>query len=146
MSVYLAIALLAGAGLTVQAGANSRLRQYVGDPSRAALVSFAVGTVVLLIYSLAARAPWPAVSTLTRAPWWVWIGGLLGSFYVFVSVIAAPRLGAAVLFGLIVAGQVLCSLVLDQFGLVGYARHAITPGRVLGAALVLVGVALVRRF
>jgi transporter family-2 protein len=144
--ILLLLAFFAGAVAPVQAGVNSQLRAWVGHPAWAALASFTVGTLSLLVYYLALRLPWPAASTLARTPWWAWLGGVLGAFYVLSSVVVAPRLGAAVLIGLVIAGQLLASLVLDHFGLVGFARHPLNVWRVIGALFLLTGVVLIRRF
>jgi len=59
-------------------------------------------------------------------------------------VVTAPRLGAATLVALILAGQAIASLLVDHFGWVGFPEHAVTPGRLAGVLLVASGVALVR--
>ena len=74
----------------------------------------------------------------------MWIGGLLGAFYVLGSIVAAPRLGAVTLVALILAGQTLASLAVDHFGWVGFEEQPITPLRLAGVALLAAGVALVR--
>jgi transporter family-2 protein len=76
----------------------------------------------------------------------VWAGGLLGAFYVLGSVVAAPKLGAATLVAVILAGQAAASLAVDHYGWVGFDENPVTPGRLAGIALVAVGVALVRVF
>ena len=76
----------------------------------------------------------------------MWAGGLLGSFYVFASVILTPRLGAATTVALILTGQVLASIVIDHFGLFRVASQEATPLRLLGALLIVAGVFLVQRF
>lgn len=135
-----------GICVSVQAGVNSRLPFWVGHPIRSALVSFAVGTAALLVASLLIRAPWPSPSRLTTAPWWTWTGGLLGAGIVAGTIVAAPRLGGATLAGLVVLGQLLCALALDHYGLFGFPTHTLTPLRALGAALLIAGVVLIRRY
>src|SRR5919108_3997232 len=78
------------------------------------------------------------------APWWVWIGGILGAFYVLGSIVTAPKLGAATLVALILAGQAIASLLVDHYGWVGFEGHPITLVRVAGVVLLAGGVALVR--
>jgi bacterial/archaeal transporter family-2 protein len=143
---YLLFAFLAGAMLPIQFGINAQLATWVDSPLRATLVSFAVGTAALLVVMVAAYRDWPAVERIGSAPWWVWVGGLLGAFYVLGSVVAAPKLGAATLVALILAGQAVASLLVDHYGWVGFEEHPITPGRLVGIALVAAGVALVRYF
>jgi len=144
--LYLLLALIGGAMIPFQAGINAQLAQLVNGPIRAALVSFLVGTVVLLVAAAVVPKPWPSVSKLGNAPWWVWIGGILGAFYVAVSVIVAPRLGAATLIGAVVAGQLTAALLIDQYGLVGFPVQQISPGRVAGVVCLFAGVLLVRIF
>jgi transporter family-2 protein len=141
---YLVFALLAGAMLPIQFGINAQLATWVGSSVRAALVSFVVGALSLFVVALAFARGWPAADRVSGAPWWVWIGGALGAFYVLGSIVAAPRLGAVTLFVMILAGQALASLIVDHFGWVGFEENPVTPGRLLGMALVAAGVAAVR--
>jgi transporter family-2 protein len=146
VALYLALAFVAGAMIPFQVGVNARLAHFVNGPIRAAFVSFVVGTIALLILTVIIWRPLPSGGRLASAPWWAWIGGLLGAFYVAMSIVTGPRLGAAALIAAVVAGQALASVLIDQFGWVGFSEHHISPGRIAGMALVLGGVALVRIF
>jgi transporter family-2 protein len=143
---YLLFAFAAGVALPFQAGVNAELVHWVDSPIRAAFVSVAVGAVALLIVSLLVFKPLPSTARLGNAPWWVWAGGLMGGFYVVAAVVTAPRLGAATLIALVVAGQSLASLLVDHFGWVGFDEHHVSAGRLGGMALVAAGVVLVRIF
>ena len=139
---YLVFALLAGAMLPIQFGINAQLAEWIGGSVRAALVSFVVGATALLVAVLATARGWP--DRAGDAPWWVWTGGLLGAFYVLGSIVTAPKLGAATLVALILAGQALASLAVDHFGWVGFEEQPITLLKVVGILLLAGGVALVR--
>jgi len=139
------IALVAGAGLPVQTALNAALARQAGRAEWAALVNFGVGTLALAAWLVASRAAVPAASALARTPWWAWTGGLLGAFYVSAVTWAAPRLGVAVTLGLTVTGMMLASVALDAVGGLGLAVRPVTGARVLGAALLVAGVYLVRR-
>jgi bacterial/archaeal transporter family-2 protein len=139
---YLVFALLAGAMLPIQFGINAQLAAWLGGSVRAAFVSFVVGAMALLLVVLVAARGWP--DRAGDAPWWVWTGGLLGAFYVLGSIVTAPKLGAATLVALILAGQALASLAVDHFGWVGFDEQPVTVLRVLGMLLLAGGVALVR--
>ena len=143
---YLTFAFVAGAMIPFQAGVNAQLAQWVHSPVRAAFVSFVVGTIALLAIALFVFKPLPSIGRLGDAPWWVWTGGLLGAFYVAGSIVTAPKLGAATLVALVVAGQSLASLAVDHFGWVGFDEKHVSPGRIAGMLLVGAGVALVRFF
>ncbi|WP_243095087.1 DMT family transporter [Thermus thalpophilus] len=143
--IYYVVVLLAGAMLPIQAGVNARLAQVLEHPVRSALVSFGVGTVALFgLAWLLAGPNWPWGKAL-GAPGWVYVGGLLGPFYVVASIIFAPKLGALLTFALVITGQLLASLFLDHFGLL-YPRHEINPMRILGVALLILGMLLIRRY
>jgi bacterial/archaeal transporter family-2 protein len=139
------VALLSGAALACQVGFNSELRARLGHPLLAALASFAVGTALLALYALAARPALPEAGRLARAPWWAWLGGVVGAGYVAAAAAFGARLGASAWFALVVTGQVLASLALDHFGLIGFPPHPLGAARVVGVLLLLAGVALVLR-
>lgn len=145
MILFLLLALAAGALLPVQAGLNAQLRSALGSPVAAALVSFLVGTAGLATVALLMRAPLALGRAWAATSLWQWSGGLIGAAYVLAAIVLAPRLGAATLIAAVVAGQMLSSLVLDQYGLAGFPVHWLTPVRLLGATLVIAGVILIQR-
>ena len=145
MLLLLLFAVLAGVILPVQAGVNAQLRASLGSPLAAALASFVVGTAGLLGLVAVLQVPLPVGSAWSRSPGWHWIGGLLGAGYVAIATVLAPRLGAATLVAAVVAGQMVTSIVLDQYGLVGYPPHPLTVARALGVILVIGGVILIQR-
>lgn len=138
-------ALFAGGVLPLQAAINVRLRDLVGNPLRASLGSFVVGTLILIAATLVVRGPLPSLATLARAPWWIWSGGAFGVFFILATIVVVPRLGSAVTFALIVAGQMATSVVIDRFGLFGLAQTPLSPTRLIGAVLLVGGVLLVRK-
>jgi transporter family-2 protein len=77
---HLLFAFAAGAMLPIQFGINARLARWIESPVRAALVSFIVGALALLVVTLALYRNLPTASRLADAPWWVWVGGLFGAF------------------------------------------------------------------
>lgn len=144
MLPYILLAVAAGATLPTQAGINAQLNLWTGSAVLAAAISFAVGTLALVLYALVQQTPLPAVSSLSESPWWVWSGGVIGAFFVVSTVLLAPKLGAAPMIGLIVGGQMLTSLFLDHFGLVGYPASPVTIWKILGMGCIVGGVALIR--
>jgi transporter family-2 protein len=144
--LYLLLAFAGGVVLPFQAGVNAQLADWLHSPVRAAFVSFLTGTLVLAVASAFVFKPLPSWARLGHTPWWVWIGGALGAFFVSASLVTAPKLGAAQLVALVVAGQAVASLIIDQFGWVGFETKHLSAGRLIGMALVFAGVALVRVF
>jgi bacterial/archaeal transporter family-2 protein len=144
--LLLPAALVAGMAAPTQFAINTQLRQVVGGPVLAAAISFLVGTVVLFAATAVISRSVPALGTAVSAPWWMYLGGLLGAFYVCASIVLTPRLGVATTIGLFLAGQVIASMVIDNFGLFGVPVQAASIPRILGALLIIVGVAVVQRF
>ena len=143
---YILLALAAGFCLPAQAGINTQLNLWSRSAILTATISFAVGTIALAGYALILRVPWPSGDAVTRYPWWIWSGGFLGAFLVASTVVLAPRLGAASMMSLIIAGQMFASLCLDHFGWLGYQVHPVSGLRMLGVVFVVAGVGLIRLF
>lgn len=145
--LLLPLALIAGAALPIQFAVNSQLRGFVGGAVAAAAVSFVVGALALSLAALAVGRGLPQLAqSPLGAPWWVWTGGLLGAFFVLMSIVLTPRLGSAPTVGFFLSGQMIASVAIDHFGLFGLAANAVSLPRVLGVALVLGGVFLILRY
>jgi transporter family-2 protein len=139
------IAFAAGLLLTVQVGLNATLGRAVGSIRFAVLMNFSVGLVGIFIYIIVSAEAWPTRAGLASVPLWAWFGGLLGAFYVAVATLVGPRIGAAALLALTVLGQLAASMLVDQFGWLGFAPTPITATRIAGALLLLGGVGLIVR-
>jgi len=70
----------------------------------------------------------------------------IGAFYVTISILAAPKIGAAMLISLVVARQMTAAFLLDHYGAAGFPQHSTNFGRIAGALMVIGGVVLIRRF
>ncbi len=143
---FIILALLAGMAMPTQAVVNSKLGDSVGSPILAAFISFSIGTLALFVYMLLTGVPLSNLMEIKNAPPVALIGGLLGAFFVSVMATIIPRIPVALAFSLAIAGQMLVTLLVDHFGWLGVAQKPINLMRVLGAALITVGVVLIRRF
>lgn len=141
MWTLLLLAALGGAAIALQALVNARLQLSAGNPILAATISFAVGLAGLLLV-LGTQSV--GFHGLTHTPWWAWMGGLLGAFYIVLSILLVPRIGAAALISSAVLGQMVFSLIADHYGLLGVQVRAASPTRLLGAVLLIGGVFLIR--
>ncbi|MCA1609178.1 MAG: DMT family transporter [Acidobacteria bacterium] len=144
--IYVLLALIAGAMMPTQAAVNNKMAGAVGSPFAAALISFVIGTLCLTIYAIFSGISVTDLSTAKNAPSIAWLGGLLGAFFVTTSIVLLPRLGVAMTFSLIVAGQMLATLFFDHFGLLGVPQKTVGLARVAGALLIIAGVVLIRKF
>jgi transporter family-2 protein len=139
-------ALVAGALITVQAGSNAELRQSLGHPMPALAVNYLLGLASVVMVTAAMRVRIPPVEQLSQVPWWAWIGGLVGTAYGVAVVVLAHRMGAAPLMGTVVTGQLLCSVLLDHMGWLGFEQHPAGTGRIIGCALMIAGFTLIAKF
>lgn len=142
-ATFVLLALLTGVAIAVQTGVNTQLRSYLQSPLQAVFVSFMVGTV-LVAGALLAKREAPPLAKWAGMPWWMWTGGVLGLFIVSTNILVAPRLGAALLISLAIAGQLSTALILDHYGAFGFPVHPISAARGLGALLLIAGVVLIR--
>jgi len=143
-TLWILLATGAGACIALQAAANGSLRTNLADARYAAFFSICGTILTAVIVMLAIRPNPPSLATMRAAPWWNWIGGPLGALIVLSGAALAPRLGAAAFIAAVVAGQLLCSLLLDHFGLMNLPQQALSSGRIIGAVMVFAGVLLVK--
>lgn len=142
-SAYALLAIAAGASSVVQGVANSRLSVDLNSAYWAAFFSYVGGTIVVVLVIAATRTAWPG-GALARPPLAAWTGGFWGAIYVVVIIFLMPRLGAATVVALLIAGQMLSALVFDNFAVLGLPQHPVDLSRIIGAVLLVGGVILIR--
>ena len=138
------LAVAAGGSFVAQQTVNANLRAELGSAWWAGCISYAGGTLAMLVMILLLREPLLSAGMVGRSTWWSWTGGLLGAFYIAVSILLLPRLGATTVVGLIVVGQMLTSVAFDHFALMGAPHYPISSARFLGAVLLIAGAVLTR--
>jgi transporter family-2 protein len=143
LAVLLAVA--AGASIVVQQVLNSNLRVSLNSAVWSGFMSYFVGVVCMALLALALRDPMPSGGVAARIPWWAWSGGLFGAVYIGLAILLVPKLGTATFVALLVTGQMLAAVTFDHFGWLGLAQRQIDLSRLLGVALLVGGVILIRR-
>jgi transporter family-2 protein len=138
-TLFIPLSLAAGGLLAVQAGANAQLSKATGSPFAATTIQVVLAALLLLIVAIATGTA-AAFGGLLAVTWWHAIGGVATALYVASTILVFPRLGAVVAVGLFIAGQMLASLGLDSFGLIGVPQQTPKPTTLIGTAAVLVGV------
>lgn len=142
-TIYILAALAGGAFIPIQVGLNTLLRRYVGEPMQVTFISYLAGTLTALLVCSIARYPLPTSTALTQTSWWMWVGGCLGTLYVWSTIVATLRIGATLTLGLTFAGQMLTAMFLDHYGAIGLAKYPASPTRIAGVVLVFLGVSLI---
>ena len=141
----LAVALTAAVGgiLALQAPINAGLGRATGNLA-AALVSFAVGTLVLVLV-VAVSGEASGLGSTFDVRWYYLVGGLLGAAYVTTALITVRSIGAGGVAAATITGQLTAALVIDRLGLLGLERTPLTASRLLGVGLLLAGTYLLVR-
>jgi transporter family-2 protein len=134
---------IVGGLIALQAPINSHLGKATGTFA-AALVSFTIGTAVLLGI-VVVTGHLDEVSGLTNVRWYYLLGGVLGAAYVTTVLLTVRTLGAGGVTAATVAGQLTTSMVIDRLGVLGLDKTPITATRVVGVLLLFVGTVLVIR-
>jgi len=140
--VLIILMAIGGVAVAVQPSINARLAEKTGF-LEAATVSFAVGTVVLLLVSLASGEG--SFRRIPDADWWQLTGGLFGAFFVAMTIVGVPRIGTTAVLALTIVSQLTAGMVMDHYGLFGMRGIPIDFKRMLGVTLLLAGVFLICR-
>ncbi len=145
-NLLLLIPLLVGMGVVVQSGANTQLRHILGNPFVAGLISFSVGTLALLLINAVMRSDFSVLSGeyIRQTQWWMWLGGLMGAFFITSVIFIAPMIGPTRLFGLIIASQLVFSAIVDHYGWMGFQQQPVDFKKVAGVVLLIAGAFLVQ--
>jgi bacterial/archaeal transporter family-2 protein len=139
---YAVWAFAAGALIPLMAILNAGLARAVGGPVQATVVLLTTGLVASLVVAAATTVRVPELQAVTRIPPICFAGGIIVGFYVLSITFLAPRFGVgnAILFA--VTAQLISSAVIDHFALAGAALRPVTAMRVLGLAIVIIGLIL----
>ncbi|MGH8771960.1 MAG: DMT family transporter, partial [Burkholderiales bacterium] len=144
---WVLLALIAGAILPIQGAVNALLRADLDAPLAVGAISFVVATagmaLVFLLTAIATEAPRPQMRALPSMPWWGWLGGFVGAYYVVTVFMSIPEIGTAGTVGLTIVGQQLVSMLVDRYGLLRLPQRPISGLRLTAVVLLLAGVALI---
>ncbi|MBC5810408.1 MAG: DMT family transporter [Candidatus Eremiobacteraeota bacterium] len=140
-----ALGMFAGANLAFQALVNTQLRAFVTTPLRASFVSYIGGTLACFILLVLTRQSLNIYDPAIKTNWLLWTGGAYGLVYIATLTWLIPRLGSGAVFALMVAGQMIGALLIDQFGVLGTVQRPVDVWKLAGVAFTVVGVVLIRR-
>lgn len=145
--VYMIAAALCGVVLTTQVATNKQLGEHLHNLYIPAAVNMVIGVVATVALTLALSTEYPSTQMIRTAPWYLWLaGGVLGAIYLTGNILLAPRIGAATLVGLVVSGQIVFSVLVDNYGWFGFEQHDANWPRIAGCLLLVGGAGLVSRF
>lgn len=144
--LLLLIPLLIGMGVVIQSGANTQLSHILQNPFIAGLISFVFGTLCLLIINIVMRSDFSVLTAqnIAQTRWWMWLGGLMGAFFITSVILIAPKIGPTQLFGLIIASQLTFSVVVDHYGWLGFQAQPVNIKKIIGVLFLMAGTFLIQ--
>ncbi|MEG1486331.1 DMT family transporter [Lactococcus sp.] len=136
--------VIVGAMSAAQQAINGRLGVLLGNTAQAAFVSFLIGFLAIFIVSLFVDRRLPKISDLKKAKPWNGIGGFLGASFVFATVVAVPQIGAGLTIMMGLIGQILGSMLVQQFGWWRSNKYQIQVWQVIGILVMLAGIVFIK--
>lgn len=133
--------LLASGATVFQPLLNAKLNQHLDSPIWASFISFAVGTVLLLIVGLIVNGKFMTLET-TGLKWWMFLSGLIGAIYITTSLYVVSYIGVAVLAAMSITGVLFVSAILDHFGVLSETANPISLQKIIGLSLLAAGALL----
>ncbi len=125
---------------------NGVLRNALTNPWLASLVSFLPIIALLSVLWFCLPRPMPTVEGIGGMPWWAPLGGIVGAFAVIAGLLFVDKVGAGAFAGLTITANILMSLAIDHFGWFGVQQHSMSPGRSIGAVLMVAGIVAISKF
>lgn len=141
---FVILAIIIGILMPFQAGLNAELTRFLRHPYLAAFISLSIGAIAMSFLILF-NGGFGELKRLGGAPPHLFLGGLLGAIFVGSSLFFIPRMGATAMIAAFITGQLLGSVVVDHFGLMGLTPNPVTITRIMGIILLFAGLFLVIR-
>lgn len=138
-------ALVGGIANPFQSGTNAQLNKQLGQSLWATVCVYAMGLLLLLGIQLFVRQPVP-LDKAAGVAWWAWLGAPVSLVSTFIALTIAQKMGSGLFTGATVTASLLTSVVLDHFGLIGFKEHPASPLRMVGCAVMVVGLWMIAKF
>ncbi|WP_419420529.1 DMT family transporter [Legionella sp. D16C41] len=140
------IIIIAGALQAWGPPINGALNKAIINPWLASLISFLPIVCLLFCLLLCLPSPLPSLESIYNMPWWAPLGGLVGAFAVVAGLLFVNRIGAGTFAGLTITANLLMSLLIDKYGWFGIQVHELSIGRIMGGALMIIGITLISKY
>ncbi|WP_233145471.1 DMT family transporter [Labilibacter marinus] len=144
--IYTITVLCIGCFLAIQGSINTQLTTYLKHPLQGALVNFLVGTIALIGLNLVFKTQIPDWAAIKTAPWYLFVGGMLGAVFVSSVIFFIPKIGVTTVLAASIAGQLIAASIIDHFGFFGVTVQQISMGRIAGILLLLGGIFLIQKY
>jgi transporter family-2 protein len=138
---FYGLTFLIGIMLTVHLAMNGKVGAALDNPRVGNALFWCVGAIMAVLIGLSG---WQAgaLKPLRDVSPVLLIAGAIGATLVFGIAFLIPRIGAAKLTLIMLAGQILGGLVLSNYGWLGSTKEPISIRAIAGTLIMFVGVAL----
>jgi len=141
---FIILAVLIGVLMPIQAGLNAELTRHLKHPYLGAFLSLSIGSLIIFIPVLI-NGSYMELKRISETPPHLLLGGVLGAIFVSSSLYLIPKMGATALISAFITGQLIGSIIIDHFGLLGLSSYPLNLNRICGIFLLFAGVLLVVR-
>ncbi len=142
IALVILLGLLGGMAVALQGPLVSMMTVRLGLLESMFIIQFG-GTVAVAIPLLLRGGG--ALGNYRSVPWYALISGVSGLVILSAISYTIPRVGTVATVTLVVAGQLFLSVMLDHFGVFGLAERHLDLQRLIGLAVLFVGVWLTVR-
>ena len=143
------VSCITGVCMTVQSAVNGKIRNITANPIFASVASFGGGLILLFVMLFGAHAlgiyQMPGAEMIMQTKPWMYVGGLVGVCLVVGSIMIPKRIGFASYFSMLIAGQLVGSVIADAIGFLGTEPHMPTPARIAGLVCLIAGAVLIQK-
>lgn len=139
--ISLLLAFIAGVSMAIQGSINTGLGKIIGL-LEATFVVHIVGIITLVIALYVIRLGRGDLTKIQDAPWYLYLGGVIGVIILYTVVASISRVGVATATTAIIVGQVGTAVIIDHFGLFGLESIPFTWLKVAGLTLLALGAKL----
>lgn len=138
----LVIAALSGVAMAIQGSINSSLGKVVGLWETTFIVHL-TGLLLVAALLFICKVGDGCLGDLAQAPWYTYLGGVLGVLIIYAVIRSIPKIGVAPATTAIILGQVFTAGLVDHFGLFGMHKIPFSLYNVLGTLMMAGGAWLI---
>ncbi|CAM3095797.1 DMT family transporter [Streptobacillus ratti] len=143
--LYILLTVFAGFVVTIQGPINVELGKSLGSDYWSAFTSFFIGLLFIFLFIILTGQKSPTITQFTTTAWWKYLGAITGAIYVLSVITVIPALGVGLATILLMFSQLVMAMIIDHYGLFGYAVKSFSVERMIGVALMAIGIFLINR-
>ncbi|WZL71996.1 DMT family transporter [Clostridiaceae bacterium 35-E11] len=134
--MYKVLAAFDGVLIALMVAFNGLLASHIGNKQSLIVIHF-VGLLLTIILLLGSRTK---LQNLNGLPPYLFIAGALGIFNVLFNNLSFSALGATLTLSLNLIGQLIASMLIDHFGLLGLVLNRINRPKLIGVTIMVLGI------